>query len=95
MLSPDRVVRAWQNPVPHVLSLKVGLCKLAHGLSETRDSAITLSKLQSDDIAQETFLYEITTALATTNHLLGCLKPLVVTIGQVTLPFLTQGWTHL
>ena len=94
MLSPDRVVRAWQNLAPHVLSLKVGLCKLAHGLSETRDSAITLSKLQSDDTAQE-FLYEITTALATTDHLLGCLSPLVVTIGQVTLPFLTQGWTHL
>jgi hypothetical protein len=95
MLSPDRGVRAWHNPVAHVLSLKIGLCKLAHGLSETRDSAITLSKLQSDIIARETFFYEISTALATTDHLLGRLRLLAANMGKVTLPFLTQGRTHV
>jgi len=95
MLSPDGGVRAWQNPIPHILSLKVGLCKLAHGLSETRDSAVTLNKLQPDVNAPEAFFYEISTALATTDHLLSRLRPLVATVENVTLPFLTQGWIHL
>lgn len=95
MLSPDKGVRAWKNHVAHVLSLKEGLCKLAHGLSETRDSAVTFCKLQSDPPTLETFFYEISTAIATTDRLLGHLRPLIANIGKVVLPFLTQGRTHL
>jgi hypothetical protein len=95
MLSPDKGVRAWKNHVAHVLSLKEGLCKLVHGLSETRDNAITFCKLQSDTPILETFFHEISTAIATTDRLLGQLRPLIANIGKVALPFLTQGRTHL
>ena len=94
-LSPDKGVRGWKNHIAHVLSLEEGLCKLAHGLSETRDSAITFCKLQSDCPTSETFFNEISTAITTTDRLLGHLRPLIANIGKVALAFLTQGWTHL
>ena len=94
VLSPDKGVRAWKNHVAHVLSLKEGLCKLSHGLSETRDSAITFCKLQSDSPILETFFYEISTAITTTDRLLGHLGPLIASIVPVALPFLSQGRTH-
>ncbi len=91
LANAEIVISSGSNVLAYVRSKKGLLSKISHALSELQDNASIFNQLHQNSPVAAAFFDELSALLNFNNKLLAQLDPLLINLGGVALPFLTQS----